>query len=535
MMERGQQAVRTSGITRIGVAILMVMIFIGTEVAAQQSIQVAIPQDLARDALDAASYQGPIMAYELIYEPLVHYGEQGEILPGLAESWDISSDGKVYTFHLQQGVVFSDGTPFDAEAAKFSLLRWQKKHNAITASRAMESIDILDSQTIQVSYSVSFYPILNEFSYPRPVRFLSPSAVEPAGDPEGSFVAPIGTGPWMVQDYVKDQGATLVKNPQYWGEQPQLDQMVLKVIPDAQTRIMALQSGEVDAIGAGGANVPLESLPILEGDPHITVHRTLSTQSFFVIFKYDRPPFDDLRVRQAVSSAINKASIVDDLFDGVGQAAQGLFPPTVAYVTEENSPCYPYDPEKARALLAEAGWEDRDGDGIVEREGTPLKLTLVLQVEEYPSWKPICEIIQSDLAGIGMQINLILLERAAYYDRLWKTGEYNLILYRTYQDSWNPHGFLASLFQSDAKEGKPAIAYGSEELDALIDQTLATSGAPDERQALYDRLFAMLYEEAACVPIYYPERIVAIQSRFEGFEFAPTTYKELEWQRLSLP
>ena len=534
-MRRGKKAVRTLGLTLIGMIIVIGAILTGAEVSAQQSIQVAIPQDFARDALDAASYQGPIMAYELIYEPLVHYGAQGKILPGLAESWDISPDGKVYTFHLRQGVVFSDGTPFDAEAAKFSLLRWQKKHNAITASRAMEGIDIVDSHTIQISYGVSFYPILNEFSYPRPVRFLSPSAVEPAGDPEGTFVAPIGTGPWMVQDYVRDQYATLVKNPQYWGEQPQLDQMVLKVIPDAQTRIMALQSGEVDAIGAGGANVPLESLPIFENDPNIAIHRTLSTQSFFVIFKYDKAPFDDIRVRQAVSYAINKAGIVDDLFDGVGQSAQGLFPPTVAYVTKDNSPCYPYEPEKARALLAEAGWEDRDGDGVVEREGIPLELSLVLQVEEYPAWKPICEVIQSDLAGIGLHINLILLERAAYYDRLWKTGDYDLILYRTYQDSWNPHGFLTSLFQSNAKEGKPAIAYGTDELDALIEQVLAATGSLDERQALYDRIFTVLYEEAACVPIYYPERIVAIQSRFEGFEFAPTTYKEVEWQRLSLP
>lgn len=519
----------------VGMILLTVAMLFGTSVAAQQSIRVAIPQDFAKDALDAASYQGPIMAYELIYEPLVHYGTQGQILPGLAESWDISPDGKVYTFHLRQGVVFSDGTPFDAEAAKFSLLRWQKKHNAITASRAMEAIEVVDSHTIKIFYSVSFYPILSEFSYPRPVRFLSPSAVEPAGDPEGTFVAPIGTGPWMVQDYVRDQSATLVKNPAYWGEQPNIDQMALKVIPDAQTRIMALQSGEVDVIGAGGANVPLESLPILESDPNITVHKTLSTQSFFLIFKYDQAPFNDVRIRQAVGYAINKASIVDDLFDGVGQAAQGLFPPTVAYVTEENSPSYPYDPEQARAMLAQAGWEDRDGDGLVEQEGAPLEISLVLQVEEYPTWKPICEIIQSDLAEIGMHVNLMLLERAAYYDRLWKTGDYDLILYRTYQDSWNPHGFLASLFQSDAKEGKPAVAYGTEQLDALINQVLAASGALEERQALYDRIFTLLYEEAACVPIYYPERIVAIHSRFKGFEFAPTTYKEVEWQRLSLP
>jgi peptide/nickel transport system substrate-binding protein len=223
-----------------------------------------------------------------------------------------------------------------------------------------------------------------------------------------------------VQEYVKDQRATLVKNPSYWDEQPKIDRMVLKVIPDAQTRIMALQSGEVDVIGTAGGNVSLESLPILESDPNITVHRTLSTQGFFLIFNYDTAPFIDVRVRKAVSYAINKASIVADLFDEVGQPAQGLFPPTVAYVTEESSRSYPYDLEKARDMLAQAGWEDSNGDGIVEKEGKPLEISLVFQTEQYPSWKPLCEVIQSDLAKIGIHVKLLLLERAAYYDRLWK-------------------------------------------------------------------------------------------------------------------
>lgn len=353
-------------------------------------ITAAVAGDPGFDQLDAASYKGLIQAYPMIYDSLVEYGEKGRIIPSLATSWEISPDGKAYTFHLRKGVKFSDGTPFNAEAVRFSLERWRQKpeHSSITASKALENIEIVDSDTVKLHFNTCYYPILTELTYPRPVRIISPSAVAPAGEPNGKFVKPIGTGPWMVESYSKDQQAVLVRNPNYWGDMPKLSKIVLKVIPDPQTRVLALQSGEVDLAGGRMSNIPLESLPLIAKDSKLKLHRTEGSTSYYLIFKYNHEFFHDVRIRKAINHAIDKKGVVDNLFGGVGKPAQGLFQFTVPYVTERNNQGYPYDVNKARELLAEAGWKDADGDGILDKNGKPFKISLTFQNVEYPEWKP---------------------------------------------------------------------------------------------------------------------------------------------------
>jgi len=494
-------------------------------------ITAAVAQDAGFDQLDAASYKGLIQAYPMIYDSLVEYGEKGRIIPSLATSWEISPDGKAYTFHLRKGVKFSDGMPFNAEAVRFSLERWRQKpeHSSITASKALENIEIVDSHTIKLHFNTNYYPILTELTYPRPVRIISPSAVTPAGDLNGKFVKPIGTGPWMVESYSKDQQAVLVRNPNYWGDMPKLSKIVLKVIPDPQTRVLALQSGEVDLAGGRMSNIPLESLPLIAKDSKLKLHRTEGSTSYYLIFNYNHEFFQDVRIRKAVNHVINKKSMVDHLFGGVGKPAQGLFQFTVPYVTERNNQGYPYDLNKARELLAEAGWKDNDGDGVLDKNGKPFKISLTFQNLEYPEWKPMCEAIQGDLAKVGIQVNLKMLERTAYYDELWKSKGYELIIYRTYSDSWNPHGFLAGQFHTD--KGKPAVSWADPQLELLIDKVLSAMNET-ERQKIYDEIFKIMYDQAMCVPLYYPEEIMAVNSRVQGFEFGTTAYCPVKWERL---
>jgi peptide/nickel transport system substrate-binding protein len=494
-------------------------------------LTVAVAEDPGFDQLDAASYNGLIQAYPMIYDSLVEYGEKGKILPALATSWEISPDGKTYTFYLRKGVKFSDGTPFNADAVKFSLERWRQKpeHSSITASKALEKIEVVDSHTIKLHFNICYYPILTELTYPRPVRIMSPSAVTPAGDPNGKFAKPIGTGPWMVESYTKDQQAVLVRNPNYWGEKPRLSKIVLKVIPDPQTRVLALQSGQVDLAGGRMSSIPPESLPLITKDSKLQIHRTEGSTSYFLIFNYNNEFFQDVRIRQAINYAVNKRSMVDNLLGGVGKPAQGLFQFTVPYVTERNNQGYPYDVNKARELLAEAGWKDTDGDGILDKNGKPFKVSLAFQNVEYPEWKPMCEAIQGDLAKVGIQVNLKMLERTAYYDELWKNRGYELIIYRTYSDSWNPHGFLAGLFHT--AKGKPAVAWADPKLELLIDNVLSTMDET-ERQKIYDEIFHLIYEQAMCVPLYYPEEIMVVNSRVQGFEFGTTAYCPVKWERL---
>ncbi|SFG57628.1 peptide/nickel transport system substrate-binding protein [Desulfotomaculum arcticum] len=501
--------------------------------APDQELVVAVSGDVGVDRLDAASYEGLIQAYPMIYDGLVEYGEKGEILPALAESWDISGDGKVYTFHLRQGVKFSDGTDFNAEAAKFSMERWHgdPANSSLSVSNALKKAEAVDPYTLQLTFDKTYYPFLSELTYPRPVRMISPTAVEPQGDPGGKFIKAVGTGAWMVDSYTRDQQAVLVPNPNYWGKKPSLDRVVLKVVPDPQSRVLALQSGEVDLSGGGMGRIPLESISTIKEQDSLTMETTSSSTSYFLVFNYQNQFLQDLRVRKAINLALNRQTMVDNLLGGVGRPARGLFQFTVPYVTEANNKWYAYDPAQGRDLLQESGYRDQEGDGILEKNGRPLELNLVFQNQEYPEWKTMCEFVQGELKNSGIKVNLQMLESNAYYDALWKNRQYDMIIYRTYSDSWNPHGFLLGLFHQAGEA--PAVAWADPGLEKLIDEVMPMMDEK-ERQAKYDQIFARMYQEAVCVPLYYPDEIFVMNKKVAGFAFGTNSYYPVRWEALQV-
>lgn len=495
-----------------------------------KALTVAISADTGLDRLDAGAYDGSMNVHAMIYDGLVEYGEKGEILPSLAESWDISEDGKVYTFHLRQGVKFSDGTEFNADAVKFSFERWIKDpSNSLNVATAMQSLVVVDKHTITMTFNKAYYPFLTELSFARPVRIISPTAVEPAGDITGTFVKAIGTGPWMAESYKTDQEAVLVRNPNYWGDMPKLSKIIMKVIPDPQSRVLALQSGDVDIAGGQMGKLPVESVPVIEADSSLTLQKAPGTSSHFMIFNYNTSALQDLNVRKAINLAMNKKSIVNDLMNGIGQEAKGLFPLTVPYVTESNNTWYGFNPEEAKQLLAASGYKDSDGDGIAEKDGNPLEFNFVLQQAEYPEWKAISELIQSELQEIGIAVNLQVLEPNAYYDALWTSKAYDLILYRTYDDAYNPHSFLLSLFHRTTDV--PAVVWSDAELESQIDTAV---GATDlqERQSAYDSIFLRMYKEAMFAAVYFPDDILAVNHRVTGFKPGYTTFTPIFWNQL---
>ncbi|MEK4040863.1 nickel ABC transporter substrate-binding protein [Paenibacillus sp. FSL L8-0493] len=500
--------------------------------AQDKTVTVAISSDAGIDRLDAGAYDGSMNVHAMIYEGLVEYGEKGEILPSLAESWDISEDGKVYTFHLRHDVKFSDGTEFNADAVKFSFERWIKDPaNSLNVATAMQSLVVVDEHTITMTFNKAYYPFLTELSFARPVRIISPSAVEPAGDITGKFIKAIGTGAWMAESYKTDQEAVLVRNPNYWGEMPKLSKIILKVIPDPQSRVLALQAGDVDIAGGQMGKIPVESVPVIEADSSLTLQKSQGTNSHFLIFNYKTPALQDLNVRKAINLAINKKSIVDDLMDGIGSEAQGLFPLTVPYVTESNNTWYGFDPLEAKQLLATAGYTDSDGDGMVQKDGAQLELNFVLQQAEYPEWKSISELVQSELKEIGIRVNLQVLEPNAYYDALWTSKAYDLIMYRTYDDAYNPHAFLLSLFHKTADAS--AVVWSDPALESQIDTAVGTTDI-QERQTAYDSIFSKLYQEAMFAAIYFPDDILAVNNRVTGFKPGYSTFMPVFWNLLDI-
>ncbi|WP_243002674.1 ABC transporter substrate-binding protein [Lachnotalea glycerini] len=486
----------------------------------EKVITVMISADLNPELGDPTTSGTDFSLYEMIYEPLVKYGENGEYVPALAESWDVSSDGTEYTFYLRKDVKFSDGTNFNADSVIYSAQKWDAK----SFSSPMTGIEKIDDYTIKITFEDNCYPCLTELTYPRPYRI----AAESAYDKNGEFTMMIGTGEWMVESYIPEEETVLVPNPYYYGEAPNVDKIIIKKVEDGQSRVMALQSQEADI---SLASIPEDSMSVIENEANLDILKAEGTMGFFLMFNEKNSILQDVNVRKALNYAVDKESIVNDLLDGQGTPAIGILPQTVPYVTESNSEGYEYNIEKAKQLLSEAGYEDSDGDGFVEKDGEKLSLNLVFQSEEYSSWKSLCEYLQSEYAKIGVEINLDLKESAAYYDSIWTNRDFDMIIYRTYEDSWNPHGFLRSMFSySDDASG---ICWSDETLNQYLDEVVKIQDE-EERQAKYDEIFKLISDKALTVPLYYPLREYVYNTRLTNLVAAPTSYESLEWNLINI-
>lgn len=501
----------------------------------KKEIVVAIATDGQMDKLDAATYNGPHPIYKMIYDGLVEDGGSKGVQPQLATEWNIAPDGKTYTFKLRQGVKFSDGTDFNADAVIFNLKRWvnNQRHSSLTAVN-VESMEAVDKNTVKIVFRDKAYPILTELTYPRPVRFLSPSSIEKVeGNVMGKFTKPVGTGPWMLESYTKDKEFVLVPNPNYWGEKPKLDKIIFKVIPDGQARVMALQSGEVDLIGGELlSKIPLDSISTLKNDKNFTLNNSKTMMSHFITFNQDNPNLQDKNVRLAINYAINKESMVKKLLNGIGRPAVGLFQDGVPYVTKENSQGYGYDKNKAKEILAQAGYTDTNGDGVLEKNGKPLEFNMVLSTDAFPEWKSMSEFIQSELLAVGIKINLNTVDLNTWNDISINTRKFDLMMQRTSSDSWVPHGDVKQFFTIMKSNNKARIWY-DEGLDKNIKATLESMDEKTRKEN-YDKIFKFTHDEAVCVPLYYPETTFAVSSRVKGFETGVNSYAPIKWEKLDV-
>ncbi len=503
----------------------------------EKEITIAIYRDGDMDELDAATYNGPHVIYKMLYEGFAEDGGVDGIIPMLATSWDISKDNKTYTFHLREGVTFTDGTPFNAEAVCFNLARWvnNDRHASLT-SYAVDSYQALDEYTVEVKFKEGAYPILTELTYPRPVRFLSPSSIQEDNENKvmGKFTSPIGTGQWKLESYTKDEEFTLVPNENYWGEKPQLDRIRFKVITDGQARVMALESGEVDVIGGDLlGKISTEGLQELKSKGYKIMEMDTMC-AYYLNFSQDNEAFQDVRVRQAVNYAIDKDSMVKDLLYGVGQGAKGLYNAEITpYVTEENSPGYTYDLEKAKSLMESAGYQDTNGDGIVEKDGKPLNIRLVLTTDEFPEWKTMAEYVQSQLLNIGIKVELQTLDTNAYTECQMTTLDYDMIMQRTSSDSWVPHGDMKIMFSQLSVANGHARVWYDEGLLKNINEAMVSNNETD-RQAAYDKVFKQINDEALLVPLYYPTTTFAVSDKVSNFEVGVNNYAPINWTTLDV-
>ncbi len=502
---------------KIGIAICLVLLSSMMLGCIERETQESATTTQVEQVLTQGSYRDFKATAEgknLVLEPLVGVDEWGNPIPGLAESWDVSPDGKTYTFHLRKGVKFHDGTQFNAEAARF-FIEWQGMQKAY--GKYMDRTEIVNDYTVRVYLEKYYYGFLGELG-----QLISPNAVEPAGDVNGKLVNYIGTGSFKLVEYKKDQEAVLVRNDDYWGKKPKLEKVIWKVVPDPYTQVLALKAGELDLIGAAEHHscLPYIEIAKMQKDHDFEVMLHSYGRYQVIDFNFKKEPFNDVRVREAFNYAIDRELMVHTLFADLTKPAYLLGPPAPDW-GPRNIEGYRYDPEKANQLLAEAGWRDTDGDGILDKDGKPFTCELIVPSGEANA-DVVAVFVQSELKKIGVQMKVTTMESGAAWDMRKKgEGEYDLFVHHCCGAAAMACLGIGGKYHSAYAYGKGV--YHNDELDKQIEKAF-TSLDKTERRKAFDQIWKILHEESPSIPLYDITKPVIFRNNMQGFKFGPTIF-----------
>lgn len=472
-----------------------------------------------------------LFAVAMVYEPLVKYQADGTFAPALAESWEVTDNDRVYTFHLRRGVSFSNGEPFDAAAvvANFTaILADRQRHAWLELTKRIETVEAVDAHTVRITLSESYYPALAELSLTRPFRFAAPSQFKDGGTASGLTV-PVGTGPWVLVQSRLGESDLFARNERYWGTRPEIDEIEVKVIIDPNARALAMEAGVIDLIfGSEGPIFP-EVFARFRSQPAVTTKLSAPVETRFLTLNASRGPTRDLAVRKAINHAVNKDLIVATVLAGTQMRADTLFSPTIPYADIGLQP-YAYDPARARALLDAAGWL-QGRDGIRRKDGEVLALDLSFIGPDAVA-KTLAEIIHAELGAIGIRVTLIGEEESSVYAR-HRDGRFGLIFNRTWGVPYDPQGFLsATRFPTHADYQSQQGLPDAEDIRAKIGAVLRTTDE-QERRTLYREILTRLHEAAVHLPLTYATTMIVSRPRFGDIPTAPLA-SEIPFERIRL-
>ena len=466
-------------------------------------------------------YAGEMYAQEMLYETLVNITADG--YEGcLAESWDISDDGKTYTFHIRDGVKFSDGEVCDANAIKANfdaIIENKDRHTWLEMMNLLVGVSAPDDKTFVIELSEPYYPLLTELGVTRPFAMISPKAMKDGSTKDG-VNAYIGTGPYVLTDFVTDEYAIFEANENYWGEQPKIKKITVKVIPDNQTRILALEKGEIDMI-FGKNMIDADTINQYTGNDKFTVSLSDPTSTRQIVLNTTRDVLADKEVRQALQHATNKQAISDGIFYGLEQPADTLFAKTVPYCDIDLEP-YAYDVELAQSMLDEAGWVV-GADKIREKDGQKLNIDLLYNSDSVTE-KAIAEYLQSEYQKIGISLNIHGEEEQSYRDNM-KAGNFDMVFNICWGTPYDPQSSLAAM--RAPVYGDYAAQLGLED-KADIDQAITdilVSTDETKRQELYTFVLTRLHEDAVYIPLTYECNKAIYRSDLQEFHFTQTQYE----------
>ncbi len=460
-----------------------------------------------------------LFAQSMVFEPLVSYQEGGELTPHLAESWVISDDGKEYVFILRQDVKFSDGTSFNAEIVKKNfdaILNNVDLHSWLGFIPKVDQTEVLDEFTFKLTLKEPYYPTIQELAVVRPVRFLGEAGFPEDGDTSKGIAKPVGTGPWVLEDYKVDEFAIFKRNENYWGELPNVEEIKVKVIPDAETRVLAFEKGDLDLIYGEGV-ISLDSFKQLEstGSYGTSISEPVATRQ--LVMNTNKEQLSDQRVRQALHYGFNKQALVEGVTSGVEEKADFILPTNFPYTSNIDVTTIKYSVEKANQLLDEAGWRLPEGKNVREKDGIPLEIELMFNSAESIQ-KTMAETLQSEWAGLGVKLNIVGVELTTQVER-FKANEFDMNFFSNYGAPYDPHTFVNIVATEGFGFSEAISSYPNKE--ELLNQIAEVKQTTDEneRQQLYTEILGSLQEQGAIVPISYIKKIAVYQSGVSNFTF----------------
>ena len=452
----------------------------------------------------------------LIFNGLIKYDKDIRIVGDLAESWEISKDGLVITFHLRKGVRWHDGRPFTAADVLYT---YQVTVDPKTPTAyagdflKVKKAEVLDDWTFRATYDKPFAPALMSWSVGILPKHLL-AGKEITTSPLGR--RPIGTGPYKFKEWVTGQKIVLVSNPDYFEGRPYIDGYILRIIPDTATMFLELRANGIDRMGL----TPLQYTRQTENNlfrENFNKYRYLSFAYTYMGYNLKNPLFADKRVRQAIAHAVNRVEMIDGVLLGLGKPATGPYKPgTWAY--NPNVRAYPYDPAKAKALLAEAGWKDLNGDGVLEKEGRPFAFEIITNQGNEIRAK-CAEIIQRRLAEVGIQVKIRVVEWAAFVKDFINKRKFDATILG-WTIPMEPDLYDVWHSSKTGPEELNFISYKNGEVDALIEKGRETFDQ-SVRKRCYDRIQEILAEEQPYLFLYVPDALPIIHARFRGVEVAP--------------
>ena len=462
----------------------------------------------------------------MVYNGLVKYDKNMKIIGDLAESWEVSPNGLVITFHLRKGVKWHDGQPFTSADVLFT---YQVTVDPKTPTAyagdflKVKKAEVLDAYTFRVTYDKPFAPALISWS-----NAILPRHLLIGKDITKSPLSrhPIGTGPYKFKEWLTGQKIVLVSNTDYYEGRPYIDGFITRIIPDTATMFLELRAQGISLMDL----TPLQYTRQTENNlfkENFQKYRYLGFKYVYLGYNLKNPLFTDKRVRQAISYAINKEEIISGVLLGLGKSATGPYKPgTWAY--NGNVKIYNYNTQKARQLLGDAGWKDTKGTGILEKDGKPFVFEIVTN-QGNDTRQKCAEIIQRQLKDVGITVKIRILEWSAFVSDFINKRRFDAVILG-WSITLDPDAYDVWHSSKTAPEELNFMSYNNPKADEMLEKGRSTFNQ-SQRKEYYDRFQEILAEDQPYTFLYVPEELIIVSSRFRGIVPAPIglDYNFIKW------